>query len=76
MPGDLERSPGLTFAPLDLPTDATAEAESLHALMAHRYEAYKSIVVKPFFREHFAHIDHQIVLVDVLQALNAAAPPR
>ncbi|MEP0942384.1 MAG: YcjX family protein [Rhizobiaceae bacterium] len=73
MPGDLEGSPALTFAPLDLPEDATAEAESLHALMAHRYEAYKTIVVKPFFREHFARIDRQIVLVDVLQALNAGA---
>jgi len=28
-------------------------------------------VVKPFFREHFARIDRQIVLVDALQALNA-----
>lgn len=71
MPGDLEGSPALTFAPLDLPEDAPAEVESLHALMKRRYEAYKTIVVKPFFREHFARIDRQIVLVDVLQALNA-----
>ena len=41
--------------------------------MERRYEAYKSIVVKPFFREHFARIDRQIVLVDVLQALNAGS---
>ena len=40
-------------------------------MMASRYEAYKNIVVKPFFREHFARIDRQIVLVDALQALNA-----
>ncbi len=70
MPGDLEGSPALTFAPLDMPEDATAAAGSLHAMMARRYESYKSIVVKPFFREHFARIDRQIVLVDVLQALN------
>ncbi|MCJ8310080.1 MAG: YcjX family protein [Hyphomicrobiales bacterium] len=73
MPGDLEGSPALTFAPLDLPDDASAQTETLHALMKHRYEAYKTIVVKPFFREHFARIDRQIVLVDVLQALNAGS---
>ncbi len=71
MPGDLEGSPALTFAPLDLSDEQTAEKQSLHAMMARRYESYKSIVVKPFFREHFARIDRQIVLVDVLQALNA-----
>ncbi|MEE9313718.1 MAG: YcjX family protein [Rhizobiaceae bacterium] len=71
MPGDLEGSPALTFAPLDLGDDAIAPEESLHAMMAHRYEAYKNILVKPFFREHFARIDRQIVLVDALQALNA-----
>jgi predicted YcjX-like family ATPase len=39
-------------------------------MMARRYEAYKSAVVKPFFRDHFARLDRQIVLVDALQALN------
>ena len=38
--------------------------------MERRFEAYKSIVVKPFFREHFARLDRQIVLVDTLQAIN------
>ena len=40
-------------------------------LMARRYEAYKSHVVRPFFREHFARLDRQVVLVDVLSALHA-----
>lgn len=71
MPGDLEGSPALTFAPLELAESKTATNGSLHEMMARRFEAYKSIVVKPFFREHFARIDRQIVLVDVLQALNA-----
>jgi len=70
MPGDLEGSPALTFAPLDV-EEETAREGSLHAMMERRYESYKSIVVKPFFREHFARIDRQIVLVDALQALNA-----
>lgn len=70
MPGDLEGSPALTFAPLRLSKDK-APPETLHAMMERRFESYKSIVVKPFFREHFARIDRQIVLVDALQALNA-----
>ena len=39
--------------------------------MERRYEAYKSHVVKPFFRDHFARLDRQIVLVDALTALNS-----
>jgi predicted YcjX-like family ATPase len=39
--------------------------------MERRYEAYKTHVVKPFFRDHFARLDRQIVLVDTLAALNA-----
>jgi predicted YcjX-like family ATPase len=39
--------------------------------MESRYEAYKDIVVRPFFREHFARLDRQVVLVDALAALNA-----
>lgn len=70
MPGDLEGSPALTFVPLEL-SQEKAEPDTLHAMMERRYESYKSIVVKPFFRDHFARIDRQIVLVDALQALNA-----
>lgn len=70
MPGDLDGSPALTFAPLpDLP-DTKAPKGSLRAMMERRYEAYKAVVVKPFFREHFARLDRQIVLVDALQAIN------
>ncbi len=73
MPGDLEGSPALTFCPLDTgdTSDNEATADSLHAMMRDRYEAYKTIVVKPFFREHFARLDRQIVLIDALQAINA-----
>jgi predicted YcjX-like family ATPase len=71
MPGDLEGSPALTFAPLDLPPEAAIAAKSLAALMERRYEAYKTHVVRPFFREHFQRIDRQIVLVDVLAAVDA-----
>jgi uncharacterized protein len=40
-------------------------------MMARRYEAYKAHVVRPFFRDHFARLDRQIVLVDALSALNS-----
>jgi predicted YcjX-like family ATPase len=68
MPGDLEGSPALTFAPLIGANGAPAG--SLARMMARRYESYKAAVVKPFFRDHFARLDRQIVLVDALQALN------
>ena len=71
MPGDLEGSPALKFAPLPSPTGKSALPDSLFAMMERRYEAYKTHVVKPFFREHIARLDRQIVLVDALQAMNA-----
>ena len=71
MPGNLAGSPALTFAPLDVPADGTAPEGSLWAMMERRYEAYKDVVVRPFFREHFARLDRQIVLVDALAAFNA-----
>ncbi|MFT4182891.1 MAG: YcjX family protein [Rhizobium sp.] len=70
LPGDLDGSPALTFAPLAPPTGTTPQKGSLWAMMERRYEAYKSVVIKPFFREHFARLDRQIVLVDALQAIN------
>ena len=71
MPGDLAGSPALTFAPLDVPADGSAPEGSLWAMMVRRYEAYKDVVVRPFFRDHFARLDRQIVLVDALAAFNA-----
>ena len=71
MPGNLAGSPALTFAPLDVPADGTAPDRSLWAMMRRRYEAYKDVVVRPFFRDHFARLDRQIVLVDALAAFNA-----
>ncbi len=70
LPGDLEGSPALTFAPLPAPAGAQ-RSSSLYVMMERRYEAYKAIVVRPFFRDHFARLDRQIVLVDTLRALNA-----
>jgi predicted YcjX-like family ATPase len=71
MPGNLAGSPALTFAPLDLPADGVAPEGSLWAMMTRRYEAYKDVVIRPFFRDHFARLDRQVVLVDALAAFNA-----
>jgi predicted YcjX-like family ATPase len=71
MPGDLAGSPALTFAPLELSGMGFAPPGSLWAMMRRRYDAYKDVVVRPFFRDHFARLDRQIVLVDALAAFNA-----
>lgn len=68
LPGDLAGSPVLTFAPL--PEQDSAPRRSLWREMERRYEAYKARVVKPFFQDHFARIDRQVVLVDALGAIH------
>lgn len=73
MPGDLEGSPALTFAPLDAKGQTEFRRDTLWALMERRYEAYKRHVIRPFFRDHFARLDRQIVLIDVLAALNGGS---
>jgi predicted YcjX-like family ATPase len=73
MPGDLEGSPALTFAPLPVGEGAELAPRSLAGMMERRYEAYKTYVVRPFFRDHFSRLDRQIVLVDTLSALNSGS---
>lgn len=69
LPGELEGSPVLTFAPLP-PVDS-APRRSLYREFERRFDSYKARVVKPFFRDHFSRIDRQIVLVDALGAIHA-----
>ena len=71
LPGDLEGSPVLTFAPLPVPEAGKGPRGSLGREMARRFEAYKRGVVRPFFRDHFARLDRQVVLMDVLGAIHA-----
>ena len=68
LPGALDGSPVLTFAPLP---EGHAPRGSIAREFERRYEAYKREVVRPFFRDHFARIDRQIVLVDALGAIHA-----
>ena len=53
MPGDMEGSPALTFAPLAIAEGETPRRGTLAAMMERRYEAYRTHVVRPFFRDHF-----------------------
>ena len=59
----------LTFAPMLRPADAPRGC--LWREMARRFAAYKTHVVRPFFRDHFARIDRQVVLLDALGAIHA-----
>ncbi len=68
LPGEMSGSPVLTFAPL--PVQDKAPRKSLWREMDRRFEAYKAQVVQPFFRNHFARLDRQIVLVDALGAIH------
>lgn len=68
LPGEMAGSPALTFAPIQKPNSRLRK--TLWAEMKRRYDAYKIHVVRPFFRDHFSSIDRQIVLVDLLGALD------
>jgi predicted YcjX-like family ATPase len=69
-PGELAGRPVLTFCPMPT-TTGTYRPGSFGGLMAERFEEYKNTVVRRFFVDHFARLDRQIVLVDVLGMLNA-----
>ncbi|MEM1383815.1 MAG: YcjX family protein [Pseudomonadota bacterium] len=68
LPGELDGSPALTFVPL--PNPGRHRRNALYAQMRERFDAYKRVVVKPFFRNHFARLDRQVVLIDALAALS------
>lgn len=71
MPGDLQGAPLLLFFPINpekMKDDVVAGSNLAHLIK--RFNAYVKEVVKPFYNEHFRHFDRQIVLVDVLSALN------
>ncbi len=72
LPGDLKGSPVLTFAPL--PRPEKPRRDGLYRAFEHRFNAYKKQVIKPFYRNHFARIDRQIVLVDALGAIDNGPP--
>lgn len=71
LPGELEGSPLLTFAPLPPRGNETTARSSLRRLMAERYDAYREQVVRAFHQRHFTRLDRQIVLIDLAGHLSA-----
>lgn len=68
IPGSLKDAPLLTFCPLK--EGGAMGKGSFHDVMSVRFESYKVHVVRKFYRDHFTQFDRQIVLVDLLKALN------
>lgn len=64
-PDRLAHSPVLRLVPLP---PSWAESR-FYAGMESRFKQYKKSVIKPFYRKHFARMDRQIVMVDLLRAL-------
>ena len=71
LPGELAGTPLITFFPLPPVEGDSYRRGSLGAMLARRFESYKTRVVEPFFRDHFARLDRQIVLIDALAAVDA-----
>lgn len=76
LPGELDGAPVLQFFPLPHLEQTRDELDALpdtsvYATLAARFRYYQKQVVQPFYRDHFRRFDRQIVLVDVLGALNA-----
>lgn len=76
LPGEYENTPLLTFFPL-LSLSPVQHAElsqsdpaSTYHVLKKRYQQYVIQVVKPFYKDHFAKFDRQVVLVDCLNGLN------
>ncbi len=70
IPGGFEGAPVLTFSPLPDLGIAEFPENSIAKVMEQRYEAYKNLVIKPFFRDYIARLDRQVILVDSLDAIN------
>lgn len=64
-PDALLHSPVLRLVPLS----ADLQRSAFGKVMAKRFEEYKKKVIRPFFGNHFKNLDRQIVMLDVLRAL-------
>lgn len=59
------------FCPLDLPEGWMPQPGSVGHAMNERFERYKADFVRPFYETVFSGFDRQLVLIDVIGALNA-----
>ncbi|MBF0628075.1 MAG: YcjX family protein [Magnetococcales bacterium] len=70
IPGDLREAPLLTFCPLPPPGPEGTPPGSIREAMFRRFESYQKLVAEGFLKRHFSRFDRQIVLLDLLGALN------
>ncbi|QIR14179.1 YcjX family protein [Shewanella aestuarii] len=76
LPGEFANTPLLAFFPLLSLTPlqhaelSQASSDSVYQVLKQRYHEYVAQVVKPFYKDHFAKFDRQVVLVDCLNGLN------
>ncbi len=71
LPGEYQAAPILDFFPM--PQSRWVEKpdkKSIQRTLERRFEEYKKEIVKPFFKHYFSEFNRQIVLVDLLGALN------
>lgn len=69
VPGELAGAPMLQLLPL-LPEQAGQNSALAQQLKKH-FDSYRQHVIKPFYKQYFATLDRQIILVDCLSALNS-----
>lgn len=66
LPGELEGTPSLDFFPWPLKQPIP---NAWQGLLEQKFEYYKEHVIKPFYQNYFRHFNRQLILVDVLGAL-------
>lgn len=69
VPGEFAGTPLLQLLPL-LP-EQLVQGGALVDLMQKHFISYQTQVIEPFYRQYFSGLDRQVVLVDILGALNA-----
>jgi hypothetical protein len=70
-PGQIADPSLIWFCPMPFAVGARVRHGTMAALMEARFEGYKRAVVQPFFAQLARGVDRQIVLIDVLRAINA-----
>ena len=70
MPDGKGDRPLLWFFPVD-PPEKVGGHQSLWSILSDRYAGYRDKIVEPFFKETFGRCNRQVVLVDLLTALNS-----
>ncbi len=70
IPGDFRGAPLLMFSPVPPPDHQGNPPGSVREELEKRFESYKKWVIDTFFSLHFNTFDRQVVLLDLLSAMN------